>query len=658
MNTENIKYRPYIDGLRAIAVIAVIIFHLNPDFFPGGYLGVDIFFVISGFVISQSLYKNYLKTGRVDVAQFYIRRFWRLYPALITMVSATTLAYVFFGFVWDTNLLIKSSITSIFAVSNLYYLHQAENYFHQDLINPLLHTWSLGIEEQFYIVYPLLLLAVLFVFMKWHIRRVHIPLLFLGGSTGLYALFYFNQGSIFGDFYFPTARFWELGIGCALFFFSLDFGPKRYLRFIAGPALASLCAIMIFQQHIANLSIELLATVIATALLILSGLHAKSIVVRTLEYPKIVFVGTVSYSLYLWHLPVIYFCNLYLSGITYYVFSVFFTVCLALVSYTYVEKRFRHGLQNTQILKRVSYIFLGVSTVFVVYIFVVSVPSFAKQINAHLNAFSESVDSVNYIESQFNLAERIQPNFSLNGVSTGEYCGEVSKGYSLTNEGLRSECLVDKGNDSLLYLTGDSHASHLIPMLDQTQLGHDLYFSRFSRGAIVNPEELPVDTDESIQERKEELQALSSRYNTIFYMTSLFLSNGSSDPEAMQNNLEKYIEELSPYATMIMVAPTPVFSSGPESCVILGVHCVVGKEQDQQRRAVALKVQNALAEKYTNVYMYDPYETICPDEACMIYDAETDFLLYMDDDHLSVEASESLSRDFDSWFTQTFDRQG
>ena len=152
-------YHHYIDGLRAIAVVLVMLFHLEPEIFKGGYLGVDVFFVISGFVISQSIYKNYLKTNTVQIGSFYLRRLKRLYPALVAMVSVTTLVYFFLGFLWDTNLLIKSSVTSILAVSNFYYLKQADNYFHQDLINPLLHTWSLGIEEQFYLIFPLLMLG-------------------------------------------------------------------------------------------------------------------------------------------------------------------------------------------------------------------------------------------------------------------------------------------------------------------------------------------------------------------------------------------------------------------------------------------------------------------------------------------------------------------
>ncbi|MFT7507216.1 MAG: peptidoglycan/LPS O-acetylase OafA/YrhL [Acidimicrobiales bacterium] len=654
MDADNIRYRPYIDGLRALAVVAVIIFHLNPGFFPGGYLGVDVFFVISGFVISQSLYKNYLKTGKVNITQFYIRRFWRLYPALITMISATTAAYVFFGFVWDTNLFIKSAITSILAVSNLYYLKQAENYFHQDLINPLLHTWSLGIEEQFYILYPLLLLVVLFIFARLSIRRTYIALLFLIGSILLYMSFYFNQDSVLGDFYFPTARFWELGVGCALFFFSLDFGIKRFAGALSGGALLMLLTVLVFQKNISSLPLELLMTVSATSLLIFSGLRHRSAVIGLFEYVPIVYIGNISYSLYLWHLPVIYFCNLYLSGVWYYLFSILLTIVLAVLSYIYVENRFRHHMQDSFSLKRVLYVSLGVMTVLVIYVISVGPSEFTKQVNAQLNALAVHVDSVNYIESQFNLADRIQPQYLLNGVNVSEYCSEGSTDYTSTDDGLRSECLKSIGSTSVIYLTGDSHAAHYIPMLDATELEYDIYFSRFPRQAIINAQGLPVKTGESIQARKIELQALSERYDTVYYMTSLFLSNGADYPEIMEKTLEKYIQELSPYVTLIFVAPTPVFTTSPESCVLLGVHCTLNKAYDQERRSVVLTVQEALATKYELVDIYDPYEFICPGEECFIYNKENDFLLYMDDDHLSVEASVSLSSDFDAWFTQKY----
>ena len=151
--TLELSYKPYIDGLRACAVTFVILFHLNPNIFSGGYLGVDIFFVISGFVITQSLYKDYLIDGTISFAQFYIRRFKRIYPLLITVIISTLILFFLFGHLTQTHRVIKSGFFSIIGLSNLYYLKKENDYFVSDA-EPFLHTWSLGVEEQFYFIFP------------------------------------------------------------------------------------------------------------------------------------------------------------------------------------------------------------------------------------------------------------------------------------------------------------------------------------------------------------------------------------------------------------------------------------------------------------------------------------------------------------------------
>ena len=150
------RYRPEIDGLRAFAVVAVIINHFNKDILPGGYLGVDIFFVISGYVITSSLFGRPSKDFKDFISGFYERRIKRLVPALSVFVLITSIAICLFN--PSPGLLLRTGITSLFGLSNLYLLKQSTDYFAQSTeLNVFTHTWSLGVEEQFYILFPFLI---------------------------------------------------------------------------------------------------------------------------------------------------------------------------------------------------------------------------------------------------------------------------------------------------------------------------------------------------------------------------------------------------------------------------------------------------------------------------------------------------------------------
>ena len=221
------NYLNHVDALRAISVILVILFHLNPKVFSYGYLGVDIFFVISGYVITNSLYDQQINKKK-SIFYFYVKRIKRIFPILFLVIFSFLISYIFLSpLKGDTNFFLESAISSLIGLSNIYFINNEINYFFTNEINPLLHTWSLGIEEQFYLIYPILLVFI-FKILKGNTEKIaEYIMLFIIFS---FLIYYFNDG-IIGNFYSPIARFWEIGLGCFAFFYSSISEKKKKILF-------------------------------------------------------------------------------------------------------------------------------------------------------------------------------------------------------------------------------------------------------------------------------------------------------------------------------------------------------------------------------------------------------------------------------------------
>jgi peptidoglycan/LPS O-acetylase OafA/YrhL len=646
MLETGLKYKPYIDGLRAIAVILVIFSHLNPDLFSAGYLGVDIFFVISGFVISQSLYLDYVSTGKVSISKFYRKRFKRLYPALLTMVSITTICYVFAGFLWDTNLFIKSSISSIFALSNLYFLYHGDDYFAQDLINPLLHTWSLGVEEQFYLVYPILFVGILAYVNKSKLSFRTASWIIGAFSVVLYAIFASNVHDILSHFYFPTARFWELGIGCALFFLTLSSTQTLKREILALFSFCLLSAVFIAETYINSVPLATLGTTLATAAIIYTGsIHVPKIM-SWLENRVLVFTGKISYSLYLWHMPVIYFSNLYLTDVPYYFVSVIATLIMAALSYYIVEKPLRYSDFLDRRLGHLAQVAFAVVTVLLLIVSVYGWGNFKRTVNETLNSLDGKLYSLNYIERNFSLGERISPDFFIN--SNTDVAVECVPRGNLDEVTLQEECLHKINHNDVFFLTGDSHAMHFVPMFENSSVVENLYFKTFPRDIITGTADATLEQS-VLAEQLGELKILQESFDRVVYVLSLFLDQHQYDEISIRKNLEEHLALIGSDVDVVLIAPTPVFGSGPESCVILGKHCVLDKAEYLRRIESLTSLYEDIKEEHPQVEIYDPQSVICPDHACLKYIKEKDLLLYRDDDHLSVEGSQYLSPHFDNW---------
>lgn len=296
-------YRPDIDGLRAVAVTAVVLFHVAQSYLPGGFVGVDIFFVISGYLISAHIIGD-AKAGRFSPFSFYSRRIRRILPAVTVLMAVVTALSIWRFFPFELIGYGKSLLATLASGSNIWFWSSVGYFGPAAESLPLLHTWSLGVEEQFYLVFPLLVLGV----MRWAPRRL--PLVVAGVLVvslilSVVALKTFPVGG----FYLLPTRAWELLIGTIL---ALGVVPDiktaiwRNVIGFAGLTLIGL-SILLYSPTTPFPGIAALAPCLGAALVIHSGRREKTLVSWALSLPPLVFVGLISYSLYLWHWPIMVF---------------------------------------------------------------------------------------------------------------------------------------------------------------------------------------------------------------------------------------------------------------------------------------------------------------------------------------------------------------
>ena len=334
------RYRPEIDGLRAFAVVAVIINHFNKDILPGGYLGVDIFFVISGYVITSSLFGRPSKNFKDFISGFYERRIKRLVPALSVFVLITSIAICLFNPTPELSL--KTGMTSLFGLSNLYLLKQSTDYFAQSTeLNVFTHTWSLGVEEQFYILFPFLIWFSGFGRQTKNGARnlfLAVGALTIASLIGFLYLYPANQPAAY--FLMPS-RFWEMAAGCLIFIgFQKRASIEQLLEKV--PPLLVLALIVGVMYLPMSMAAASTIAVVALSSILIASLKEQTAAFKVFTNPKVVYIGLISYSLYLWHWGVLSISR-WTIGIHWWSvpFQVALMLGLAIASYRWIEKQFR-----------------------------------------------------------------------------------------------------------------------------------------------------------------------------------------------------------------------------------------------------------------------------------------------------------------------------
>jgi peptidoglycan/LPS O-acetylase OafA/YrhL len=342
-SSKNPHYRPDIDGLRALAIILVVVYHAFPAILPSGFIGVDVFFVISGYLISTIIYSAFKENG-FSFSNFYLRRINRIFPALITVLIAC------FAIGWFTLLadeykqLGKHIASGAGFISNLILWNESGYFDSASHAKPLLHLWSLAVEEQFYFIWPVIVWAS----WKFHLNLmvVAVSLALISFGVNIYQIYYFDN--LATTFFLPHTRFWELMAGAILAQYTLKYPtlntPMPNIQSALGLTLifigvASITSQTLFPGYWA------LLPVIGTVLFINAGSEAK--INRLLfAHPIVVWIGLISYPLYLWHWPALVFARITTKGTptaSTQILAILCSLALATLTYLLIERPIRFG---------------------------------------------------------------------------------------------------------------------------------------------------------------------------------------------------------------------------------------------------------------------------------------------------------------------------
>jgi peptidoglycan/LPS O-acetylase OafA/YrhL len=659
------KYRPDIDGLRAVAVLAVVVFHASPRWLPGGFIGVDIFFVISGYLISTILFETF-DNGRFNFCTFYGRRIKRIFPALI-LVLTTCLAFGWLALLADEfKQLGKHVAAGAVFVSNLVLWSEAGYFDTSADSKPLLHLWSLGIEEQFYIVCPSLL---------WLVRKNKFrSLAFIVLLT--VASFVLNiqmaRVDLTEDFYSPATRVWELMCGSLLawrnhhmpHFFNSQItavenwigsssnGLTKRLSSSVIADTASITGLLLITTSAIGLNKSIgfpggwaLVPVIGTILIISAGSATK--INRTLLSNKlVVWFGLISFPLYLWHWPLLSFSNIVLSETpnrSVRLVAVIVSIILAALTYHCIEKPIRFGNSTRRL--------LVILTAFMV----------------ALGGFGYSVYALDGLPSRQSLnvvQNRIIP-FTADDPLAHSACLEQ---YGLKGRNIRY-CRLSGNTKPRIALIGDSHAAALFEGLSQQLVSVN------NEGLLLLGGRLFIDVATYPKGSKAEISVYRGGIEATNFVaqeksldTVIMVSMGAGYINGVDNfyllsdplikNREKVFEMgmrktldlmLKNNKNIIFVLDNPRTNFNPKACIQRPLNltynetcsmprAVFDQEQQEYRRLVF----TVLAD-YPTVRVFDQAAYFCNTLTCVFKVGSK--ILYSDDGHLSGDGSNFIANE-------------
>jgi peptidoglycan/LPS O-acetylase OafA/YrhL len=630
----SIPYRSDVDGLRALAVLSVIGFHAFPEFFPGGFIGVDIFFVISGYLISRILLAESSAQG-IGFFSFYARRILRIFPALILVLAAC----LFAG--WHTLLadeykqLGKHVAAGAAFVANFSFWSEAGYFDSASEVKPLLHLWSLGIEEQFYIVWPFALWLVL------KLKRSSVRAVI--GLT--VASLLFASVLVFQDrtqaFYSPLTRTWELLAGALLAFVSQGLARlPRWFQIGQGPFLGlalALGGILVIQA--AHPFPGLLALVpVISAVLLIGGDQNSWVNQRVLSNPWMVKIGLISYPLYLWHWPLLSFAFIIESGRPGFgirLLMVALSFALAMLTYHLIEKPVRRLPRRFAI---------GALVTMMAIIGVLGKNIYDR----------DGLERIRH-KRMIILSETANEDFidfEKRGLITDEKCERPFKFPE------RDVCLsAHPDRKPTAAVIGDSHALHAYWGLAQALDGQNESLILLGRGACVPFFDYAVEGDQNhCQPHINNTLAYVSGNPDIMKVFLMFrgryLPEGSTPEVAklFEDGLDRTLRTLVEAGKKVYYF-LPVVEPGFDPRLCLGglplgrrppFSCDIRREDEAGKTRLLREIISRVLAKHPQVKVVDPGDSLCHDGICPVI--RNGHSLFKDDNHLSYYGSLEMGR--------------
>lgn len=642
------KYYKHIDGLRALAVLAVVLFHLDISWVKSGFLGVDIFFVISGFLITSIIIRD-LENKTFSIKNFYLRRMRRILPALIVVLIFSTIFAWLILLPQDLRDYSKSLVSALGSFSNLYFFSSLSfGYFSTDSeLIPLLHTWSLGIEEQFYIFWPLFLIAAFSIPVKLKKRvemSIHHKLLYgciILTILSLVSLIFLNGSEYY---YFPVTRAFELLFGCFLAIYSVnkEITLSKLTANILGLISVVLMLVPILFVKVFYPGLGMIEACLGATLFIYVGLNNNvSFIHRVFSLKPLVAIGLISYSLYLWHWPIIAYVNYLSIDSTYLIKAIILIASFGLATLTYflVEKPFRYKF-------KISFS----KTLIVLWIIPILLTSSFALCTQYIKNFAVNIPppivDLRKLNGVYGF-EGVDEDKCFLANSTAEFSSKM-----LPPE---SKCLIgdaSQDKDTNILFIGDSHVRAEFPMLGVwlSNIHRSAYLvSQRSTPFIVN--EPNTESGISVYDRNQAIKDLieKRRFKHIILGGDWSGASNVGHLSGIEDSIKLIIEN---NATPIVILDTPELPKGFNNyCDVLSFkfillfdphHCDVSFEYVKNQQKEFIDLINILAVKYPQLVLVDPKKVLCDSDYCKT--SLNGIPVYADSHHLNYLGSQEIAK--------------
>jgi peptidoglycan/LPS O-acetylase OafA/YrhL len=652
--SSHLDYLTGIDGLRAIAVLAVIIYHTEIfSFLPGGFTGVDVFFVISGYVISKSLSKKSSLRFSSYLSEFYRRRIVRIVPALMVCLILTMIAStLFIPSSWLSSTNSKTGLAAFGGISNFALVWHTDGYFSPRVeFNPFLHTWSLAVEEQFYLFFPLLF----YIWLKLNKKRsVHGYLsrgLLLGLAILSLAYACFETASDHDRaFYLLPSRFWELAAGVLLFRMHSSNLCMPNSKRVSGMFLVSgifLLGIGFAYSTQGSFPFPWAIIPVFGTMLLISGVtnvSDRSIIHKFLQSDLMTYIGRISFSLYLWHWPVsaLFRWTIGFDRLEYYVTYLIIVFLLAAASYHFVEYPVRTG---EYFLKQKNWklILCGLALICTSY-------SIAYYIDKSQSTISLSVTKDKYTWYPYAYAPEEPCNVSEYADLAGRKLFVIGDSHAAAYRTMLKEVSSQLGIEVYIYEQGGCPIASLLAPMSQTDDCQAFYNRTLAEVKnMAKPDDIVFFASLRMPE-------LSDQFEVIDEAAVVAEFNSEKASENRQIALEEasqLIEMFTAHEVHVLIdAPKPVLKSPPYRCSdwfnkmnpICSPGLSINREFLLKLRQPVMDSLKILESRHQNLYVWDPFFVLCKNENCSAYDGSKP--LFFDGDHLSAHGNRILTPSF------------